>query len=225
MNKTRSVRNLVLVALFALVAWRTGVSAPWQQQATTEDELAAHSEPAGDVATQTDRKIAGQLTTALDMLLSGATGAHVLDLSQAYARAEQEVTMLGVHVRATDRTLQRHLKLPPGVGLLVDHVVEGSAAAEVMEPDDVLHRLDDQILVNVDQLTTLIRMRKPGDTVSLSLIREGQPGVREVVLKLGEVHVGASVACPVDEASDALLTHVTDSTLHSCATCHQMRAP
>ena len=53
-----------------------------------------------------------------------------------------------------------------GVGLLVNHVVPGSPAKLAgIEKHDVLHRLDDQYLINPPQLAVLIRTREPGDTV------------------------------------------------------------
>jgi hypothetical protein len=39
---------------------------------------------------------------------------------------------------------------------------------------DVLTKLDDQLLVNTDQLAALVRSKKPGDQVTLTLIRAGK---------------------------------------------------
>jgi hypothetical protein len=102
-------------------------------------------------------------------------------------------TTLGVHVDRVGRALQKQLKLPEGVGLLVDHVVTGSGAATAgLRRYDVLHKFDDQLLINSDQLAVLVRIRQPGDKVTLTVIREGSVAVKEAVLTAVRVTVGST---------------------------------
>ena len=92
-------------------------------------------------------------------------------------------TTLGVHVSEVSQALRKQLKLPSGVGLLVDHIVTGSAAATAgLQRYDVLHKFDNQLLINSDQLEVLVRMRKPGSKVTLSVIRDGAVVAVEVLL-------------------------------------------
>ena len=51
--------------------------------------------------------------------------------------------------------LAAQLKLPAGVGLLVQSVVDGSPAASDIKPHDIIDKLDDQILVEPTQLAVL----------------------------------------------------------------------
>ena len=75
------------------------------------------------------------------------------------------------------RGARQHLNLPGSVGLVCDFVEKGSPAeAAGLKQYDVLHKLDDQILVNAQQLAVLIRARKGGGEVKLSIVRGGKPG-------------------------------------------------
>ena len=95
-------------------------------------------------------------------------------------------TSLGIHTRPVDATLGAHVKLPRGVGLVVEQVVAGSAAETAdIAANDIVYRMDDQMLVNREQLATLVRNQNPGDHVVLSIIREGAS--ISVDVELGEV--------------------------------------
>jgi hypothetical protein len=73
--------------------------------------------------------------------------------------------------------------LPPGTGLPISGVSENSPAAKAgLQAGDVLARLDDQILVNAAQFTTLIRNKKEGDTIKLALVRNGDQKEMEITL-------------------------------------------
>jgi hypothetical protein len=83
---------------------------------------------------------------------------------------------LGVSTSPVPAALRQHLNLPEGVGLVCDFVEKGSPAEGAgLKQYDVLHKLDDQILVNAQQLAVLIRARKGGQEVKLSIIRGGKP--------------------------------------------------
>jgi hypothetical protein len=75
------------------------------------------------------------------------------------------------------------LNLPAGVGLLVERVDENGPAAKVLQKKDVLHKFDDQLLVNHEQLQALLRTHQPGDIVTLTVIRDGQS--RPCAVQLG----------------------------------------
>jgi len=110
----------------------------------------------------------------------------------------QKVTHLGVMMRRPSRALRAHLGLPDGVGLVVQRVEGGSPADRAgLKRNDVLHKLDDQILVNPEQLAVLVRMRKPGDEVKLAVVRKGERttlaaalGEREVAVRDGDDVLG-----------------------------------
>jgi len=65
--------------------------------------------------------------------------------------------------------------------MTVDHK---GPSADDLQVNDVLQKLDDQLLIDAHQLVTLIRLHHPGDTVALTIIREAKPV--QVTIKLGE---------------------------------------
>ncbi len=85
------------------------------------------------------------------------------------------VTFLGVGTNRVSDALRKHVEIPHGVGLVIEHVVEDSPAHKAgIEQFDVLLELDGQIIVNREQLTTLVRSKEPEDTVELEVVRKGE---------------------------------------------------
>lgn len=97
---------------------------------------------------------------------------------------------LGVSTSPVTAALSEQLKLPKGVGLIVDFVEPKSPAEEAqLKQYDVLHRFDDQLLINAHQFAVLVRMHKAGEEVTLSVIRRGEE--RPIKVKLVEREVMA----------------------------------
>ncbi|MBL8889424.1 MAG: PDZ domain-containing protein [Planctomycetaceae bacterium] len=91
-----------------------------------------------------------------------------------YQSTEPNQAQFGVHVRRADETLRKHLKVKSGLGLVVELIVPDSGAAQAgVQVDDVLLKLDDQWLINSEQFTTLVQNMEIGQTVKVTLIREG----------------------------------------------------
>ncbi len=132
--------------------------------------------------------------------LMGQPGTTEYGLSVGAAGKRVQGAYLGVGVEAPGEALRAQLKLPPGVGLIVNYVDEHSAAHGAVHQHDVIEKLDDQLIVNGEQLVTLIRLHKAGDSVKLTLIRESR---RETVdVKLGEKDVPA-LETLIDRSLDA----------------------
>ena len=94
----------------------------------------------------------------------------------------ETVTFLGVETAPVSKTLIAQLNLPNHAGLVVLHVVSDSPAAAALKENDILLKLDDQILVNQQQLAVLVRNHKPGDEVNLTYIRGGKEATASVKL-------------------------------------------
>ena len=87
----------------------------------------------------------------------------------------KKVAFLGVHTEKLALSTSHQLNLPDGVYLEVVHVGKGSPAEKVgIQKYDILKNFNDQILINQDQLKQLVQMKKPGDSVSLGLLRKGK---------------------------------------------------
>lgn len=81
---------------------------------------------------------------------------------------------VGVSVSAAPTALRHQLKVPEGVGLVVEFVQPKSPASGAgLKPFDLLLKLDDQWLINPEQFAVLVRMHHSGDEVKLSFLREG----------------------------------------------------
>jgi hypothetical protein len=95
---------------------------------------------------------------------------------------------IGVSASPVPAVLRDQLQLKPGIGLVVDFVSpEGPAAKAGLRKSDVVDKFDDQLLVNPQQLAVLVRHRKPGDTITFSVIRAAKPLKVEVTVAEGDV--------------------------------------
>ena len=142
---------------------------------------------------------------------------------EMFARPGATGTVLGVHVSPASPALRKHLKLPSHIGLLVEHVEPGTAAGEAeLERFDVLYRFDDQLLVNQEQLTALVRMREAGDAVSLTLFRDGDEMQLEVVLKVGSIADNSLEDLEARTLGPEWLTnHMANPRFQDCRECHE----
>ncbi len=91
---------------------------------------------------------------------------------------------LGVKVMHPDSATRAQLpSLPNGIGFLVSSLDEGGPALTAgIQPMDVIWKLDDQLLANEAQLNVLLRLKKSGQKVTLSLFRQGQPMIVPIIL-------------------------------------------
>lgn len=100
---------------------------------------------------------------------------------------KEKVTFLGVETSPVGRTVAAQLGLERDIGLVVNRVQDDTPAAEALREHDILTKFDDQILIDARQLSVLIRSRKPGDQVTLTVLRGGKE--TKVTVKLGEREV------------------------------------
>jgi serine protease Do len=93
------------------------------------------------------------------------------------ARATEKGAWLGVSTSKVPAALRQHLQLQNKyIGLLVERVEPDSPAANAgLEQFDIIERLNDQWIVNTEQFSVVLRMQEPGQEVTLSIIRKGQP--------------------------------------------------
>jgi hypothetical protein len=102
----------------------------------------------------------------------------------------EKAAYVGVATAPVPPALRPHLDLPKGVGLVVERVEDQSPAkAAGLQQYDVLHKLDDQLLMNTDQFSALVRTHEAGDVVTLHVIRAGKPVEVKVTLAEKDVPV------------------------------------
>src|SRR5436309_13520778 len=98
------------------------------------------------------------------------------------------VTYLGVETSEVPRVVSEQLGLPKGFGLVVDYVVpDGPAAAAGVQQNDIIRMLNDQILIDPNQLSKLVRSFSEGTTVTLTVLRKGQE--QKIPVKLAKKEV------------------------------------
>lgn len=111
-----------------------------------------------------------------------------VEINKDRAPVEMEkVAYLGVETMPVDPTVATQLALARDTGLVVRRVAEGSPAANLLQKHDILTKLDDQILIDMRQLSVLVRNHKAGDEVKLTVVRGGKETT--VRAKLGEREV------------------------------------
>ena len=80
-------------------------------------------------------------------------------------------------LRLSDLAPETAAQLPimPGSGLLVSDVIaDGPAAGAGLKAMDVIAKVGDQVVVNADQFRVLVRSRKPGDAMAVTIYRAGK---------------------------------------------------
>jgi hypothetical protein len=88
---------------------------------------------------------------------------------------KEKAAFLGVVSAPVQAALREQLQLKPGVGLVVEAITKDSPAEVAgIKQYDILEKLDDQWLINSHQFATLVRMHKPDEQVSVTLIRQGK---------------------------------------------------
>lgn len=100
---------------------------------------------------------------------------------------KEKVAFLGVETMPVGRTIAAQLGLPRDTGLVVRRVSDGSPAAGLLQEHDILTKLDDQILIDMHQLSVLVRSRKAGDEVKLTFVRGGKETTAKAKLAEREV--------------------------------------
>lgn len=92
--------------------------------------------------------------------------------------------MMGVQLGPVTEEAKERLKLADTSGVLINGVVPGGAAeAAGMKPNDVVIRIADQSVGDVNALTGMMRAYGAGDSVSLTVWRDGQETKMELVLR------------------------------------------
>lgn len=89
-------------------------------------------------------------------------------------RSSEQTTYLGIHATPVEPGLAWHLGLPDGFYQSVQYIAPDSpAAAAGLKEHDILQKVNDQLIINFEQLHVLIRSKKAGEKVKLTVLRQG----------------------------------------------------
>jgi len=127
-------------------------------------------------------------------------------------KESKTVAWLGLGVEEASEALAAQLDLKDGEGLVVTFVASESPAAKAgFQKNDVLTRLDDQLLVNASQFRKLIRRHKEGDSIKLTIFRNGKK--EEIAATLGKTKAHAGLL--LNDHALAMDLHNLDSQLRT----------
>ena len=114
----------------------------------------------------------------------------------AASAADAQTAYLGLMTAPVPDALRHQLDLNTDAGVLVAQVDPQGALKGVLEPFDVLLKIDDQWIWNQDQVQGLIRMRAPGDGIALTYLHKSREQTAKVKLQ-GRAHAApAAIMCP-----------------------------
>jgi len=119
--------------------------------------------------------------------------------SQLIESGQVQRARLGISYRRAPQSLIDNEGLPNGAAVVME-VMDNSAAEEAdLEPGDVLVSVDGQPLTEDLQLSNIIASKQPGDSVTLTINRNGE--TREVTVTLGAREAEMQTASQSDAPS------------------------
>jgi len=153
-------------------------------------EIAIEQGPTGKAVVIIDR---GGKKEAREVDLG--TGENKFFVTSGGPAKKEPMTWLGVASDSVSPEIGAQLPVQEGVGLIVRHVVPESPAARAgLEVNDVLVGFGDQILTNPEQLRTLVRIKKEGESVTLRYLRKGHEMSGEAKLETKQLEINGTGA-------------------------------
>ena len=111
-----------------------------------------------------------------------------------------ETAYLGVVSSPIPDALAAHLPLKPGEGIIVRAVMpDGPAAKSGIAVHDIITRVGDQPIGSPEDLSRAVTAHKPGDTIHLNLIHQGNPVESDVSLCVRPQELAGFEARPLDQ--------------------------
>lgn len=164
---TISTHVQVITATNGLESLDSEVSAAFQQAMQQADDVTAQAQ---QLQAQSEQMV----KQAMQAFAASPFGAQPAT-SATETAAPGPRPWLGVSSDALSEDVRS--LLPDGVvgGLIVRHVDADSPAAKAgVQVNDILLKIDDQLLVNPEQLRQLVQLRKEGDQLALTALRKGK---------------------------------------------------
>ena len=120
-------------------------------------------------------------------ILATAIALPVLAADNDKATAKKATgTYLGVAMDQIPPLTRAQLDIPKGVGVAVSYVAKDSPAEKAgLKANDIITKLDDQLIINAQQLQTLIESRKAGDETTITYYRKGKKQTTKAKLAKG----------------------------------------
>lgn len=116
-------------------------------------------------------------------------------VAKAAAASVRNGAWLGVKISRPGAEVRAHLPgLPKGTGFVIERAeAQGPAKAAGLLANDVIWKLDGQLLVNEAQLAVLLGQHRPGDEVEIDYYRFGKQASTKLILGEAPLGVGFDV--------------------------------
>ncbi len=102
---------------------------------------------------------------------------------KAYSLKSKPVTWLGVALQPISEELSAQLPIEPGTGVVVGTILPDSPAQKAgLQKNDVLTKIDDSLVSDLNQVRELIAAKKDGEMVKVTYFRKGQQNTLDVKL-------------------------------------------
>ena len=96
---------------------------------------------------------------------------------------------LGIAMKNVDDAVAQRFGMDAPQGVYVETVMDDSPASKAgLKILDIILKIDGHVMNSSNEIQNFIAMKKPGETVSLSLLRNGKP--MDVAVKLGQRETG-----------------------------------
>ena len=103
-------------------------------------------------------------------------------LNQLVNEGQVTRAWLGVYIADLSPQYARYFGVEPHSGVLVQSPISGSPADGVLQSEDIIRSVDGQRTMRVEDLQNAIQYRAPGETVQLTILRNGQEMTVELTL-------------------------------------------
>ena len=103
-------------------------------------------------------------------------------LNQLVNEGQVTRAWLGVYIADLSPQYARYFGVEPHSGVLVQSPISGSPADGVLQSEDIILSVDGQRTRRVEDLQNAIQYRTPGETVQLTILRNGQEMAVELTL-------------------------------------------
>jgi serine protease Do len=103
-------------------------------------------------------------------------------LEQLVTEGQVTRAWLGVYIADLSPQYARYFDVEPHSGVLVQSPIQGSPADGVLQSEDIIRRVDGQRTERVEDLQNAIQYRSPGETVQLTILRDGAEMTVELTL-------------------------------------------
>lgn len=115
-------------------------------------------------------------------------------------KAVENSAFIGIVADAIPEVLSKHLGIQPGEGIIAKAVMpDGPAYQAGVREHDIITRIGEHSVAAPEDLSAIVRSKKPGETLKLGLIHQGESSELEVTLGARPQTVAGVVRDPMQQ--------------------------